>query len=323
MDFNKAVVGVSTLIIGSGVVIGIGGKMKRLIGRARIKKPKVADLRYPGIGQNDVNLQQDSIVNEVKKEYGKLLEVLQRAVGQDKETKFSFEEELRKCFIAWDELEQLKYEEKKAEVVLSTYYANEKIRSKLQDFIEYVKSDLSEEEDANTVVICGFNSCMNLAWIDYKKMNSKLDEIIPEKKEKIENERVVGFLNELSYKNSAFEALYRAYLLGTDKSKGNAVACSDLELYQLLRKINRKINNYCQEKDEFDFEKIVEGLKQRKKRMENSILEAKNLKESLDELMAESTMLKMKDKACEVDLLKKQYYNIAEEVKKILMDVKC
>ncbi len=320
MDFNKVIVGVSTLTIGIGGVVVIGGKMKRLVKRRTwIKKPKVADLRYPGARQNEVNLQQDFIVNEVKKEYEKLLEVLQRTLELDKEINFSFEEELRNCFIAWDELEQLKYEEKKAEIVLNAFYANGKIRSKLQDFIEYVKNDLSEEEDVNTVVVCGFNSCMNLAWIDYKKMNSRLNEVIPEKKE---SERVVGFLNELSYKNSAFEALYRAYLLGTDKSKGNTIACSDLELYQLLRKINRKINNYCQEKDEFDFEKIVEGLKQRKKRIENSILEAKNLKESLDELMAESIMIKMKDKTCEVDLLKKQYYNIAEEVKKILMDVK-
>ena len=115
MDFNKVIVGVSTLTIGIGGVVVIGGKMKRLVKRRTwIKKPKVADLRYPGARQNEVNLQQDFIVNEVKKEYEKLLEVLQRTLELDKEINFSFEEELRNCFIAWDELEQLKYEEKKS-----------------------------------------------------------------------------------------------------------------------------------------------------------------------------------------------------------------
>lgn len=260
--------------------------------------------------------------NSVKiKEYAeRLFERFERAGRFEKgrELHSDFEKALGECYFEWKKLQRMEAEEAYANIILSNYYANEKIRSKLQDYREYVEHELEEEETAENVVLCGFNTCMNLAWLDYQRMKSQLAHSEASGIGVPEGLSLTAFMHELAYMNETLDNLYQIYSLVKDISKKPETVHTDKETYERLYKADMEIQEYNKYSDVFGFQGILEDIQRRNSKKQCEITEAKRLKSALDDLMQETDLLAMKDKESELHILQSRYRNMNEKVKSIL-----
>jgi len=318
-------------------VVG-GKKLVKILGKSiNIKKPNKDSEdkcrlpnKEPATTQNNKKLfsQKNSrtqnntmdYLKKIKKYHSELSVWLLRVSNYkiDKVAISEFEEKLGECFIKWKELQKMELDKTYADIVLTNYYANEKIRGKLQDFCEYVENELEEEENSGEVVLCGFNTCMNFAWLDYKKMKGKLDNIFSNKEKLSEDDNLLAFLQELSYLNSSLGDLYQAYVLGKNRISGDEIAYSDRELYLLLNKVMNRMKEYDSASDNFGFENILQDLELKKNKKTHAISEAKALESALDDLMKESDLLEMKNKESDLETMKALYQKMNEKTKSIL-----
>lgn len=233
-----------------------------------------------------------------------------------------FEEALGACYYEWKKQQGMEAEEAFANIVLSGYYANDKIRSKLQDFCEYVEQELEGEETSENVVLCGFNTCMNLVWLDYQGMKRRLQESEASYKGARKDASMTAFLHELAYMNEGLDNLYQTCLLVKEVSRKSAMAYSDRKLYARLYKADAEIQGYNRHSDAFGFQPILEDLERRKDKKRGEIEEAKRLKTALDDLMQESDLLAMKDRESELDVLQSRYRKMSEKARSILNQYK-
>lgn len=229
-----------------------------------------------------------------------------------------FQMQLRECFLIWKEVSGLRGREQRANMILTGFCAREKIRSRFQDFLEYVEEEMEEEESSEGLVTAGFNSCMNLAWIDYRKLQEQLRALSDKEKKTGSREERIDFLQMLSYKNSFFSELYTAYMAGLKCGKQEGIKENDRKTYALARKVNASIAGYNKEAEGRALGAVIEDLELQKEKITRTIAEAKGLEAALAGIMNEENMKMLRDKGAETETLKQKYREIGEKVRSVL-----
>lgn len=226
-----------------------------------------------------------------------------------------FQVQLRECFSTWKEVSRLRGRELRANTVLTGFYAREKIRSKFQDFVDYVGEEMEEEASSEELVAAGYNSYMNLARIDYKKLQEQLSGLTAVEKEAADREALIDFFHMLSYKNTFFSDLYGAYTAGLRCGKKGAMRETDRELAALTKKVNASIARYNKAAQGSALEAVLAELELQKQKMTQTIAKAQRLERALAQIMSEENMELLRDKKAETETLKENYRKIGEMVK--------
>ena len=233
----------------------------------------------------------------------------------------SFEARLEKCRRMWKEIRQSAGAEDRANIILAGYYAEDRLKSKLADFCEYVEEELEEEQSSESIVLCGFNSCLNFAWLDYKNMKERLKKMPLESGSSPNGADRWDFLQDMSYRGGAFGELYSALSLGKRKFEANEpIGVSDKELLAMLTKVRGYMDDTSS--DYFSWDRVMNDYNRMKEKRETAIEKARDLEERLEQVMIEAVIMKMKDKECPVDQLKNLYRGMDKKIKENLPDIK-
>lgn len=228
----------------------------------------------------------------------------------------SNEERIKECFQKWGGIQKKSCEEKKADIILSGYYANEKIRSKLVDFCEYVENDLEDEEGTESIVVCGFNTCMNFAWLDYEKMKAEKEKVPIYSPQPDEN-NVLAFLQDMSYMGGILEELYKAETFALDRIRGENIPVEDRELYHLQHNAVDKIES---PEEIALLSDVLADLETRMEKQKQKISESSDLERALDSLMAEDDLSEMRNRELDVEKMKKLYHDMYEKAKDLISE---
>ncbi|PNV61541.1 hypothetical protein C0033_13235 [Clostridium sp. chh4-2] len=311
-----------TLFVSVGIAVIVGGKeklMKILGGNSKPNRfPGRRGVGQPGCrsGETSVKKPNDDLA-QAKKRYKDIIYLIDNpAIDSTKRFGTRFAE----CLQVWKDIRQLAALEERANILLTSYYAEDKLKSKLSGFCEYVEKELEEEQSSESVVLCGFNTCLNLAWLDYQKMKEKLKEIPADSGTSPSESDRWDFLQDMSYRGGAFSDLYKALSLGRSRfDLHETVAVSDQELLSILTKVKSYIDDTSA--GYFAWDSVMDDLNKMKEKRNQTIENASHLEECLDKVMTEDRISRMKDKECPVEQLKALYREMDKIIKETLPDI--
>lgn len=233
----------------------------------------------------------------------------------EKERLTDFQIHFRDLCILWKQKYVLNYKKEISDIILTAYYRAEGIRYILKDFCEYISEEMEEEADSESLVVAGYNSCMQYAFFEYQKMNDKLlacEEQKPTDQE--DNEIFMDLLHEMAYKNDFFSDLYKAWMTGKKRLSGMVVKESDEELHALLKMVCKSVKTYNMERDEAQIIHIIEQMRQEKENIEDFYEQGQVFLEKLSRILTKENKESLRDKEMDLESLKIQYKNLGKEL---------
>ena len=271
----------------------------------------------PKIREDSENRNNNSIAeNETYKAIKKIFQNVLDQKHSDNENIKAFEKGLRENFDLWKEIQELQPEYEKANMILTCFYATDKIRNQMEDFLLYVKDILEIEESARSVIIGGFNGNVGFFWNDYRKLMQKLAAWNMAEMSLSSMEQLLSFLQDIASKNEAMGSLAAGYMKA-DRYYNAGVSCDMAEISARLNQSYRKIsgNNSV---SIFELQEIKEQLEQCIKDRRDEIEESRKIQKALSTLLTEDIIEGLRDKEAGQEILTKRYQIFAEKTAEIL-----
>lgn len=227
-----------------------------------------------------------------------------------------FQREYSACYEIWRSTEQIRGRYEKAQVIQMAFFQAGKMRWQMEEFQGFVEEEMPNIEEKKAIILQGYDTYLDLMWMEYFKLRSHCKECLETSKECTEEEWRMRFLMDAASKSEWFEMLATIYvksyhILEEDIPKGT-------DCQKLLSR--KKVLQSAMKRGDFPFDALYISLKKRKRKMESEIEKSKELSRAMQSVMMEETRRKLCDEGSTREELMDTYRTFAQEIQEKILD---